>query len=136
MTMRKPYYPYPSLTWWIDLANYSRLHRAYTFFMLRELSAVFVAGYAVLLLILVIKSSAGRDDLVAFVGFLDSPGMLVVHAFAFLFATLHTVTWFNLTPKALNVRRGEEKIPPLLIVLPNYVAWLVLSGLIALLFLV
>lgn len=134
--MRKPYHPQPTRTWWIDLAHYSRLRRAYTFFMLRELSAVFVAGYAVLLLVLAIKSYAGRDDLIEFVGFLDSPGMLVVHAFAFLFSTLHTITWFNLTPKALNLRRGEEKIPPLLIVLPNYAAWLVLSGLIALLFLV
>ncbi len=134
--MRKPSYPHPARAWWIDLANYSRLRRAYTFFMLRELSAVFVAGYAVLLLILAIKSYAGRDDLMEFVAFLDSPGMLVVHAFAFLFSTLHTITWFNLTPKALNLRRGEEKIPPLLIVLSNYAAWLVLSGLIALLFLV
>ena len=60
--MRKPYHRRPSRIWWIDLASYSRLRRAYTYFMLRELSAVFVAGYAVLLLVLANPLISSADE--------------------------------------------------------------------------
>ncbi len=127
--MRRPYYPKMKATWWLQ-------RRPYTLFMLRELSAVFVAGYALLLLVLGIKVYKGGDTLAAYLDFLDTPGMLALHAIIFIFAVLHTVTWFNSFAKAVPIWRGEERLAPWKVTLPNYVALLVLSALVALLFLV
>ena len=49
----------------------------------------------------------------------------------FLFLLLHTVTWFNLTPRAIVLRLGGKRVPDILIIAPNYVAWLVISGVLA-----
>lgn len=126
--MRNPYQPKPTLTWWLK-------RRVYTLFILRELSAIFVAGYAILLLVLAIKVYRGPEEVEAYRDFLASPGMLTLHAISFVFALFHTITWLNLTPKAIVVRRGEERLSPLFVAVPGYIAALVLSALVALLFL-
>ena len=122
--MSKPYVREISKTWWLK-------RRPYTLFMLRELSAVFVAAYAVLLLVLLYKFRQGS---VAFDGFLDllkSPVSLVLHGVAFLFVLLHTITWFNLTPRALVIQIGEGRVPDVLVAGVNYVAWILVSAVVA-----
>ena len=47
------------------------------------------------------------------------------------FVLFHTITWFNLTPRAMVVRIKGKKLPELLIIAPNYVVWLIVSGIIA-----
>ena len=42
-------------------------------------------------------------------------------------ALFHTITWFNLAPRALVVRIGEDKVPDLLIAGPHYMGWMVFS---------
>ncbi len=128
MTVRKPYYERPSSTWWLK-------RWPYTFFMLREISSVFIAGYGVLLVVLAMQVYGGSSHLADYVNFLDSPLMFVVHAIVLVFALLHTITFFNLTPKAVVVRIGERKLSTLMLVAPIYTAWLVVSALVALLFL-
>ena len=127
VTVRKPYYQRPSSTWWLK-------RWPYRFFMLREISSVFIAGYGVLLVVLAMQVYRGPSHLVHYVNFLDSPVMLVVHAIVLAFALLHTITFFNLTPKAVVVRIGERKLSTLMLVAPIYTAWLVVSALVALLF--
>ena len=46
-------------------------------------------------------------------------------------ALYHSVTWFNLTPKAMVFWRGEERVSPTLIAASNYAAWIVVSILVA-----
>ena len=43
----------------------------------------------------------------------------------------HTVTWLNLTPKVLVIWRGESRVSPLLIAGAHYVAWLIVSIVVA-----
>ncbi len=57
--------------------------------------------------------------------------MIVLNIISLLFVLFHTITWFNLTPKAIVLRVRGRRLPDLLIAAPNYVAWLVVSGLIA-----
>jgi len=128
VTVRKPYYERPSSTWWLK-------RWPYRFFMLREISSVFIAGYGVLLVVLAMQVYRGPSHLADYVNFLDSPVMFVVHAVVLVFALLHTITFFNLTPKAMVVRIGEKKLSAVMMVTPIYVAWLVVSALVALLFL-
>ena len=119
----KPYVRPMPATWWLQRG-------AYFFFMLRELSSVFVAVYLVMFLVMIHRLSQGPDAYGAFLQSLKSPLAILFHVVALAFALLHTITWFNLTPKALVIRIGEERLRPELIVIPNYVAWIVVSAII------
>jgi fumarate reductase subunit C len=102
----------------------------YRIFMLRELSSIFLAAYMVLLLVLVSKVHNGERSFTDFKNTLNSPGLLVFNSIAFLFALLHSVTWFQAVPKAMPVRRGENKVPPQLLIGMNYGVMLVLSAIV------
>ena len=110
--------PMPA-TWW--------LHNSYLkLFMIRELTSLFVAGYAVFLLVLVAKA----NDATAFADSLRSPTALIFQIIALPFVIFHSVTWFNLTPKAIVLFQGEERVSPALIAGGHYALWVILSLLI------
>jgi fumarate reductase subunit C len=116
--------PYPrqhSSTWFVK-------RWPYRLFMLRELSSVFLAAYMVLLLVLVMKVHDGRHPFTSFQHTLHSPGWLTFNSVVLLFALLHTVTWFQAVPKALPLRRGENKVSPVLLIGMHYGLMLVLSA--------
>jgi fumarate reductase subunit C len=117
--------PMPA-TWW--------LHNRYlTLFMIRELTAVFVAGYAVFLLVMLYRYGQGPDAFHNFYVALQSPLSILLHLIALAFIVFHTVTWLNLTPKVVILWRGEEKVSPALIIGAHYGMWLVLSILVLIL---
>ena len=95
--------------------------------MVRELTCVFVGGYAFFLLLLV--ASAGYQQ--AFNSLLRHPLSVALHIVALPMVLYHSITWFNLTPKVMVVWRGEERVNPLLIAGSNYVVWIVASILVA-----
>ena len=110
--------PMPA-TWW--------LHNSYLkLFMIRELTSLFVAGYAVFLLVLIAKSK----DAAAFADALRSPAAIIFQIIALPFVIFHSVTWFNLTPKAIVLFQGEERVSPALIAGGHYALWVILSLLI------
>ena len=113
-------------TWW--------LHKYHlVLFMIRELTSVFTAAYAVLLLVTVVMAAWSHTAFDRFYkGVLQQPWMIALELVAFVFVVYHSVTWFNLTPKIMVVWRGEEKVSPVLIAGANYAAWLVVSILILL----
>ena len=111
-------------TWWLR-------RKTHFLFMVRELTCLAVGGYAVLLLVLA-ASAQDRDAFQSvFLWLRESRVSIALHAIALPMVVYHSVTWFNLTPKVLVVWRGEERLSPLLIAGSNYVAWLVVSILIA-----
>jgi fumarate reductase subunit C len=110
--------------WWLK-------KRSYTLFMIRELTAVFVAGYAVFLLFLLYRVSQGPDVFAGFVEGLKSPLSISLHVLALVMALYHSITFFNLSGAVTRIYRGEERVPPAMIIAPNYVAWLVVSALVA-----
>lgn len=111
-------------TWWLG-------NRAYTLFVVRELTSLFIAAYAALLLLLVRSLSQGRDAYAAYLQFVNAPGMVIFHIIALAAALFHTVTWFNLAPKGMALRVGGRALPDKIIVAANYIAWLVVSAIIA-----
>jgi fumarate reductase subunit C len=108
----------------------------YRIFMLREFSAVFLALYMVLLLVLVMKVHDGRSAFENFADTLQSPWFIGLNTIALLFALLHTVTWFMAVPSAVQLRRGEEKLPPRLLIGAAYAAMLGASAIVLALVLV
>ncbi len=107
--------PMPT-TWWLK-------RKTYFLFMVRELTCVFVGGYALFLLILAMQ----RDDPQAFAALLDSPLLIALQIIALPMVLYHSITWFNLTPKVFVLWRGEERVSPILIAGANYVAWIIAS---------
>jgi fumarate reductase subunit C len=114
-TAREYIRPMPT-NWWLE-------KKAYLWFMIRELTSLFVGGYALFLLVL----ASRRGDPEAFAAMLDCTFLTVLQIIALPMVLYHTITWFNLTPKALVIWRGEEKVCPILIAGANYVAWVVVS---------
>ena len=120
----KPYVRPMPATWWLKRSPY-------LLFMLREFSSVFVAAYVVIFLVMIRRLSEGQAAYQAFLASLQSPLAILFHIVALAFALFHTITWFHLTPKAMAVRIGEERVKPALIIAPNYAAWAVVSAVVA-----
>jgi fumarate reductase subunit C len=110
--------------WWLKKGSYA-------FFVLRELTSVFVAFFAVLLLLELRALAQGPEAYGQFLARLRTPLFLAVDAVAFLFVLFHAVTWFHLTPTAMVVRLRGRRVPGWAIVGVNYAAWLVLSAAVA-----
>lgn len=107
------------VTWWLRKP-------AYTWFMIRDVTSVFIAGYCIFLMVLMCRAVPGKDFNAVFQS-LKGPVSVVLHLIALLFALYHSITFFNLTPRVLVVFRGEEKVPDALIAGVHYVMWLVVS---------
>ncbi len=104
------------VTWWLN-------RKTYFLFMVRELTCLFVGGYALFLLVLLARA----NDADAFAAMLNSPLSVVLHLVALLMVLYHSITWINLTPKVMVVWRGEDRVNPKWIAAANYVVWVVLS---------
>jgi fumarate reductase subunit C len=117
-----------SVWWWLESGSY-------TGFVLRELSAVAVAFFAVVLIAQMRALGRGPEAYARFLARLGSPLFLAVSLVAFLFVVFHAVTWFNLAPSAMVVRVRGKRVPDAAIIGSNYAAWAVLSAVVAFLLL-
>jgi len=113
-----------SVWWWLE-------SRSYTTFVVRELTSVFVALFALVLLWVVWSLGQGPEAYERCLARLRSPLCLAFHAAALGFVLFHSITWFNLAPKAMVVRLGGKRLPDLFVAGANYAAWVVLSGAVA-----
>src|SRR5258708_7699555 len=103
----------------------------YLLFILRELTSVAVAWSVVITLLLLRAILNGPDAYVRFTNVLRSPWMIALNGIVFCFLLLHTITWFNLAPRAMPVRVGGRRVPEILVAAPNYALWVVASVVIA-----
>ena len=109
----------PILWWmnrWVDIR-----------FIIRELTSVFVAGYAVVFLFYIRSVLQGPEAFARLSERLASPMCIALHAFALVALLYHSITWFNLAPKAMVVKVGENRIPNVVIVVMNYAGWAAIS---------
>lgn len=112
-----------SPTWWLDKPAYTR-------FMIRDVTSVFIAGYCVFLLAVMCNASPTHSDAAtwnAFYASWGSPMGKALHLIALIFAAYHSITFFNLTPRVIVQFRGEEKVPEAAIAGVHYVMWAVVS---------
>jgi fumarate reductase subunit C len=114
------YRPRVSTYWWL-------WQWAYLKFILRELTSVFIAYFVVLLLLQFRALSHGPEAYAAFQQRLKTPHIIALNGISLLFVLFHTITWFNLAPRAMVVRVRGKRLPDLVIAGSNYVAWLVVS---------
>jgi len=108
-------------TWWLT-------NRSYFLFMLRELSSVFIA-------VQIYQLSNGPDAYVAFTQKLSSPGWILFHLVALLFALYHSFTWFQSSAVVLPLRIGERSISRPIVTALHVGAWVMVSLIVLVLFL-
>ncbi len=113
-----------SVWWWLQ-------NRSYAGFVLRELTSVFVAFFALVSLWQLRALIQGPEAYAHFLARLKTPLFVALDGVAFVFVVFHAVTWFNLAPKAMVVRLWGQRVPDWIIAGLNYVAWLVLSAAVA-----
>lgn len=116
--------PYPrqhSHTWFLT-------RWPYRLYMLSELSAIFLAGYTVLMIVLVAKVHEGERAFADYADTLSSPVLIGFHVLALIFALLHTVTWLRAVPVALPAGSGAKKVAAPVLIGAAYVAMLVASA--------
>ena len=102
-------------------------HPRYLRYMVREFSCLFIGGWTLLMVWGLKQLAAGPVAWAAFLEILKSPASIAFHVLALAFAVYHSITWFNLTPKALPLQRGEEFIPDIVISGAHFAVWAALS---------
>jgi succinate dehydrogenase subunit C len=112
-----------STYWWLGNWPYLR-------FILRELSSVFIAWFVVVVMLQIRAVSHGPEAYKEFEEWLRTPILVALNAISFFFVLFHTITWFNLAPKAMVVRLRGKRVPDLTIAALNYAAWLMVSALV------
>ena len=113
---RKPYVR-PITSEWIVR------HPRYLRYMVREFSCLFIGGWTLLMVWGLKQLAEGPAAWAAFLEFLKSPASVVFHVVALGFAVYHSITWFNLTPKAMPLQIGEEFVPDGAISGAHFGAW-------------
>ena len=117
---RKPYLR-PVTSEWIFR------HPRYLRYMVREFSCLFIGGWTLLMVWGLKQLSDGPAAWAAFLELLRSPASIAFHVLALAFAVYHSITWFNLTPKALPLQIGDGFMPDAVIAGAHFVAWAALS---------
>ena len=117
---RKPYVRVMTYRWIFRHPRYLR-------YMAREFSCLFIGAWTLMMVWGLQQLAEGRASWEAFLEMLRSPWSIAFHCLALGFSLYHTVTWFNLTPKALPVQIGEAFVPDAVIAGAHFGAWAALS---------
>ena len=120
MTDLRPYRPRVSTWWWTR-------RRTYFVFVMRELSSIFIAWFTVYLLLFVYAVGQGETAYRRFLDWASAPWVVALNVVALVFVLLHTVTWFALTPQAMDVRLDGRKVPAFHIIAGQYTGLVVVS---------
>lgn len=102
-------------------------HPRYVRYMVREFSCLFIGGWTVLMVWGLKQLAEGPAAWAAFLELLRSPAGIVFQLLTLAFAAYHSVTWFNLTPKALPLQVGEDFVPGWVIAGAHFAGWAVVS---------
>ncbi len=117
----KPYVrEIPKRTWY--LARWRDIHH-----MLQESTSLFIGVYALLLVRGLGALADGEEAFQAYLESLSSPLSLGFHWLLLIITLFHSVSWFNVTPKAMPMQIGEGFVPGYLIAAAHYVVWVLVS---------
>ncbi|MBV9072546.1 MAG: fumarate reductase subunit C [Acidobacteria bacterium] len=117
------YRPQISTYWWLGKWPYVK-------FILRELTSVAVAWTVAVMLMQIFALTHSGAFYDGFEALMALPVMILVNFIAFAFLVFHSVTWFNLAPKAMAVRVGGKRVHGILISGPQYLAWIAVSAIV------
>src|SRR5207244_158923 len=99
----KTYKKRMTIFWWASRWSHIK-------FISRELTSIFVAGYAFVFLMYVRSVLQGPESFQKFSSLMQSPLVIVVHVIALVGLLFHSITWFNLAPQAMVIKIGDKNI--------------------------
>lgn len=104
MAIRRTYMR-PVAGWW-------RRNPVFLVYMAREVTAVFVAAYALVLLVGLLRLAQGPAAYEQWLEGLRSPGSIAFHLLLLAVFAYHTWSWFTIMPKTLPpITIGGVKLP-------------------------
>lgn len=109
------------ILWWTQRNSHLR-------FVLRELTSLAVAYFAVVLMLLIRSVSQGEAAYQRLIDSLSSPAIMILSVIALVGLVFHSITWFNLAPSAMVIKVGKHRVPGVMIALSNYIGWIIISG--------
>lgn len=115
MSKRKPYERELPTDWWLK-------HAFYTKYMIREGSSVLITLYSLILAWGLFRLSQGPEAWQGWLDGLTHPLSILLHLAVLVLALYHTITWFSLAPKALDLWIKGKKLEDKPIVIGHYVA--------------
>jgi fumarate reductase subunit C len=110
-----------STYWWLEKPSYFA-------FILRESTCLFVAWFAVYLLLLIAAVVEGPEAYAQFLAWSASPWMILLNVVSFALMVFHAVTFFDAAPQALVVHLGHTRVPGSFVLIGHYAAWVVASA--------
>ncbi|CAN5380250.1 hypothetical protein BH23BAC1_BH23BAC1_05000 [soil metagenome] len=116
----KMYKRHMNIFWWANRWIHIK-------FIARELTSICVALYCIILLFYVWAILRGPETFEAFSSAIRTPAAIILHVLLLGGLLFHSITWFNLAPKAMVIKLGEKNVPGIAIAMLNYVAWVVIS---------
>ncbi len=118
---RRPYVREFSKTgWWLKQPRYVR-------YMAREISALFIGIYVFILMAGLFGLSRGEAAYEHFLEVAEGSVGLIFAVIAMAFAVYHTYTWFQVTPKAMPLMIGSNRVPGPFIVAAHWFGFVVVS---------
>jgi len=114
------YFKSMPIFWWVKKWSHIR-------FILRELTSFGVAFYAVMIVLHIKALNEGPEAYASFQSWLQTPLAIALHGVAFVLVIYHSITWFNLAPKAMVIKVAKYRLPGYLISGLNYAAWMIIS---------
>ena len=115
MSKRKPYVR-PMAGWW-------KKNPFYIVYMMQEWVSVFIAIYAVIVLVGLVSLSCGEASWNSWLAAMKSPLSLIVHAGLLAAMIYHVVAWFKVMPLSMPpIMLGATKLTPCAITLGGWLA--------------
>jgi len=119
---RRPYKAeFPALSWWLRQPRYIR-------YMLREMSALFLGIYVLVLIAGLYCLSLGKPVYEQFLTVAEGPVGLTFAVITMFFAVYHTYTWFKVTPKAMPLTLRGQRLPGAVIIAAHWLIFALLSA--------
>lgn len=106
--------------WWLQRGNYRR-------YMLRELTSLPIAIYALWLILALLRLDQGAEAWAGFRASLATPFAIGLQVLVLVFAVIHSLSWFALAPRTMPVYIGTRRVADGWIVAAHYLAWVALS---------
>jgi len=106
--------------WWLGASRYRR-------YMVRELTSLLIGAFAFTLIVGLWRLSQGAQAFAAWLDAMHSPAGLAFNGITLAAALYHSVTWFNVAPKAISVRIGVSRLPDSIISGAHYACWVLVS---------
>lgn len=119
---RGPYKPDLSRSgWWLRQPRYIR-------YMMREMSAAFIGIYVLLLIAALTALSRGQVAYDSFLATAEGPVGIGFAVVALVFATYHTYTWFQVTPRAMPLVVRGKRVPGVVIIAAHWFGFIIVSA--------